>query len=249
MSFEKILGHPDKNLIVRMLTQGHGVRAVAKEIKNLHPKDKKLHLSVPTLQKFRKEKLNLEGDALDAIKQATKEKKVIKQGKKEDTQLRKIPAFREAVEKAANIHVDIRQELQELLITVKSRVEDLFDRAANGTLSVNEEANLHKYFMGWTTTIQQWAKYVDKIADRTVETNINITIIEDQISALRSAVREVIEEEMDQETASRFMHSLSQKISELSYKQRHHNSMEEIHNNTQALAAKIQDVEVDYESD
>lgn len=248
-SFAKILGHPDKNLIVRMLTSGHGVRAVAKEIKKLHPKDKKLHISVPTLQKFRKEKLNLDGEALEAVKQATKEKKAIKEAKKEDTQLRKIPAFREAVEKAANVHVDIRQELQALLVTVKTRVEDLFDRAGNGTLSVNEEANLHKYFASWTTTIQQWAKYIDKIADKTVETNVNITIIEDQMAALRSAVRETIEEEMDQETATRFMQRLSQKIDELSYRHKRHESVDQMLDQTQALAEKIQDAEVEDDAD
>lgn len=248
-SFAKILGHPDKNLIVRMLTQGHGVRAVAKEIKNLHPNDRKLHISVPTLQKFRKEKLNLEGEALDAVKQETREKQAIKAEKKEDTQLRKIPAFREAAERAANIHVDIRKELQELLVTVKMRVEDLFDRASQGTLSVNEEANLHKYFVGWNTTIQQWAKYVDKIADKTVETNVNITIIEDQMAALRCAVRETIEEEMDHETAARFMHRLSQKMDELSYRKKQHESMTEMYENTHALAEKIQDAEVENESD
>lgn len=248
-SFAKILGHPNKNLIVRMLTQGHGVRAVAKELKKLHPNNKKLHISVPTLQKFRKEKLNLEGEALEAVKQATKEKTAVKEAKKEDTQLRKIPAFRDAVEKAANVHVDIRHELQALLVTVKTRVEDLFDRAAAGTLSVNEEANLHKYFASWTTTIQQWAKYVDKIADKTIETNVNITVIEDQMAAIRAAVRETIEEEMDQETATRFMQRLSQKITELSYRQKAQQSMTEIHSDTQALAEKIQDAEVDNESD
>jgi len=246
-SFSKILGHPNKNLIVRMLTNGHGVRAVAKELKNLHPKDKKLHVTPTTLQKFRKQHLNLEGDVLDSVKQATREKKEIKDKKKEESKLRRIPAFRQAVEKAANLHVDIRQELQELLVTVKMRVEDLFDRAAEGTLSVNEEANLHKYFAGWTTTIQQWAKYVDKIADKTIETNVNITIIEDQMAAIRSAVRETIEEEMDHETATRFMHRLSNKIAELSYRKKNHESISEMHNNTQALAEKIQDVEAEDE--
>lgn len=248
-SFAKILGHPDKNLIIRMLTSGHGVRAVAREIKKLHPRDKKLHISVPTLQKFRKEKLNLDGEALEAVKKATKEKNVVKQEKKETTQLNRIPAFREAVEKAANVHVDIRQELQELLVTVKTRVEDLFDRAGNGTLSVNEESNLQKYFASWTTTIQQWAKYVDKIADKTIETNVNITIIEDQMAALRSAVREIIEEEMDQEIAARFMQRLSQKIDELSYRQKQHESVGQMLNQTQALAEQIQDAEVEDESD
>ena len=244
-SFAKILGHPDKNLIVRMLRQGHGVRSVAAELKKLHPKNKKLHISAVTLQKFRKEKLNLEGEVLDAIKQATREKQAVKTAKKEDTKLRKIPAFREAVEEAANLHVDVRQELQALLATVKARVEDLFDQAASGKLSVNEEANLHKYFASWTATIQQWAKYVDKIADRTIETNINITVIEDQMAVLRNAVRETIEEEMDQEAAVRFMRRLNHKLSELSYRQREPESMAEIYSNTKALAEKIHEAEVE----
>ena len=214
-SHAKILSHPDKAMIIRMLARGDGVRKVAKAIKELHPNDKKLHLSTPTLQKFRKEKLKIEGEVLDAVKQATKEKVDKRIAKKEDTKLRRIPAFREAVEKAASLHVDIRQELQELLATVKSRVEDLFDRAAEGSLSVNEEANLSKYFAQWTATIQQWAKYVDKIADRTVEANININVIEDQMAVLRVAVKETIEEEMDPDTATRFMRRLSEKMAEL----------------------------------
>jgi hypothetical protein len=241
--FSKILSHPDKNFIVRSLTQGKGVRSLAKEIKELHPNNKKLHISVPTLQAFRRDKLNLEGQALEAVKQAAKEKAVAKEEKKEDTQLRKIPAFREAAEKAASLHVDIRQELQELLATIKLRVEDLFDRAAAGTLTVNEEANLHKYFASWTTTIQNWAKYVDKIADHTIETNVNITIIEDQMAALRAAVRDTIEEEMDHDAATRFMHRLSQKINELSYRQQRQESFTEIKSETLAIAQTINDVE------
>lgn len=234
MSFEKIYGHPNKNLIIKLLRKGNGVRAVEKTLKEMHPDDKKLHLSAPTLQKFRKEKLNIEGRVLETIKSSASESKE----RKQDRILSRVPSFRQATEEAVQIHIDIRKELQELLATVKLRVEDLFDKASEGKLSVNEEANLHKYFASWTTTIQQWAKYIDKIADRTVETNVNITIIEDQMVAIRNAVREVIEEEMDQETAMRFMYKLSQKISELTYRQSNSgsSSIKDLYDGTRMLS-------------
>ena len=199
-----------------MLTQGQGVRAVAKAIKELHPEDKQLWISVPTLQKFRKEKLNLDGKAIEEIKIAVKEKKEMKELKKEETTLRNIPAYKEKLQEALDLHVDIPQQLRELLVLVKARVEDLFDRSSNGTLSVNEEMNLHKYFASWTTTIQQWAKYVDRIADRTVETNVNITVIEDQMATIREAVREVLEE-MEPSLALKFYDKLNAKMTSLTY--------------------------------
>jgi len=244
MSFKKILTHPNRSAIIRMLTQGQGVRAVAKAIKELHPKDNKLHVSVPTLQKFRKEKLNLEGEALDAVKQAAKEKKEIKEAKKEDTQLKRIPAYKEKLQEAMDLHVDIPQQLRELLVLVKARVEDLFDKSSNGELSVNEEANLHKYFASWTTTIQQWAKYVDKITENSIETNVNITIIEDQVSVIREAVREVLED-MDPEIALKFYDRLAAKMSDLTYK-RKTDSIKTIHDKAKdALEAHIEEAEVE----
>jgi hypothetical protein len=244
MSFKKIFSHPDKTMIVRMLTQGQGVRAVAKAIKDLHPKEKKLHVSVPTLQKFRKEKLNLEGEALEAVKQAAREKKEIKETKKEDTQLKRIPAYREKLQEAIDLHVDIPQQLRELLVLVKARVEDLFDKSSRGELSVNEEMNLHKYFASWTTTIQQWAKYVDKITENSIEANVNITVIEDQVSVIRETVREILEE-MSPEMALKFYDRLTAKMSDLTYK-RKTDSIKTMHGKAKdALEAHVEEAEIE----
>jgi methyl-accepting chemotaxis protein len=233
-SFKKILSHPDKNAIVRMLIQGQGVRAVAKAIKEMQPDNKKLWVSVPTLQKFRKEKLNLEGKAIAEAKLLAKEKQEIREIKKEETQLKRIPAYKEKLQEAIDLHVDIPQQLRELLVLVKSRVEDLFDKSANGNLSINEEANLHKHFATWTSTIQQWAKYVDRIADKTVETNVNITVIEDQMSVIRETVREVMDE-MEPAMAIKFCDRLSTKMSDLSYVPQKTTNFKTIHSNTKSM--------------
>jgi len=245
-SFKKIITHPSRNAIVRMLTQGQGVRMVAKTIReDLHPDNKKLWVSVPTLQKFRKEKLNLEGKALEEAKLAAKEKREIKELKKEESQLKRIPAYKEKLQEAIDLHVDIPQQLRELLVLVKSRVEDLFDKSAEGSLSVNEESNLHKYFASWTTTIQQWAKYVDRIADRTTETNINITVIEDQMAVLRETVQEIVAE-MDPAMAIKFYSRLSDKMSGLSYKPPKTVSFQNIHDDTKnMLDAHIEEIKIE----
>ena len=62
MAFEKILLHTDKNVIVKMLMRGDGVRAISKYLKEKYPNNKKMQLTTNTLQKFRTEKLNLEGE-------------------------------------------------------------------------------------------------------------------------------------------------------------------------------------------
>jgi len=244
MAYEKILTHPNVNKIVKMLSNGMGVRQVSKWLKEKHPKDNKKHITPTTLQKFRKEHLNIDKEAIKLIRQAEKEKKAEKAEKKAIKKLKSLPSYKEKIEEAANVHVDVRSNLRDLLVLVKSRVEDLFDRASRGELSVNEEANLHKYFTSWTSTIQQWAKYVDQIADKTIETNINITVIEDQMSVIREAVREILLE-MDSEMASKFLDKLNEKLSALSYRTGRSGSLNSISKTTKQISANISDVEVD----
>jgi hypothetical protein len=209
MSFEKILTHPDKNTIVKMLAQGQGVRMVSKYLREKYPSDKKMHISVPTLQAFRRQKLNLEGEALEAVKQATKERAVEKQEKHNDTKLKRLPAYQEKIKEIVDYHVDIQKELKELFVLAKARMEDLFDKAARGEITINEEANLQRYFQIITTNIERWAKYVEK--------NVNITVIEEQMSVMRDAVREIIGE-MSPDLALKFLDRLSQKMATLSYR-------------------------------
>lgn len=223
-SFVKVLTHPDKKIIVKMLLSGNGVRAVARFLRERYPDQKKMHISVPTLQSFRKQKLNVEGEALAMIKENSKNKKIAKEEiaeereiKRSENEIKKLPMYQEKIKEIVDYHVDIQKELKELFVLAKARMEDLFDKAAAGQITINEEANLQRYFQIITTNIERWAKYVEKIADRTVETNVNITVIEDQMSLMRDAVREIISE-MSPELQLKFLDRLSQKMSSLTYR-------------------------------
>lgn len=217
MAFEKITKHPSRSKIVRMLNSGMGVRAVANKIKELYPDDKKLHLTPSTLQKFRQEKLNLDAEAIKLVKEATEDKREISEEKKSDRVLKYMPVYKEKLQEAIDVHIDIRQQLANLSVLISARTEALFDKAATGGITVNEEANLQKYFQTYITVIEKWAKYIDKIADQTVETNVNVRVIEDQVSVIQQCVRETLSE-FEPELAIKFFTRLEQRMSQLSYR-------------------------------
>jgi hypothetical protein len=223
-----------------MLTRGMGVREVAKRIREMHPEDKKLHLTPTTLQKFRKEKLDLNAEALKEIKEAERDKKEVREEKKENTQLKGMPIYKEKLQEAVDLHIDIRQQLANLSVLISARIEAIFDRAQYGNASTNEEQNLQKYFATYITVLEKWAKYIDKIADQTIETNVNITVIEDQMAVIRECIRETLME-VNPELAVKFFSKLERKLSTLSYRAQN-TGFGEMHQNVKVLSADVADV-------
>lgn len=240
MSFKKVLSHPNINMIVKKLSDGAGVRKVAKILQEMYPDDKKKHISPVTLQKFRKQHLKIEGDALEAIKEATKEKKAIEQKEKEHKQVKKLPSYQEKLQEAIDLHIDIRQQLANLHVLISARMEDLFDKLASGDARVDDEHSLQKYFQTYITLIERWAKYIDKVADYTIDTNVNITVIEDQMALMRETVWELLQE-MDPAMAVKFLERLDNKMKNTDYNARKRTNFGNIQDNVKTLAAQIED--------
>lgn len=238
MAFRKILNHPSANLIIKKLTNGAGVRQVANMLKEMYPKDKKLHISFPMLQKFRKEHLNIEGDALEVIKEVTKEQKEIETQKKEHSQLKKMTSYKEKLQEAMNLHIDVKTQLATLHTLMMSRTEALFDKLSAGDGTKSDEEHLQKYFQTYITVLERWSKYIDKVADYTTETNINVTVIEDQMALLREAVWEIIRE-MDPLLAVRFLEKLDNKMKNFQYRQDRKMTLREAHEDVKVITAQI----------
>lgn len=250
----KVLNHPSATLIIRKLKEGWGVRKVAKMLIEMYPDDKKKHITCVTLQTFRKQHLNIEGDALNEIKKAAKEKKIIREDlnaerkeardiqntiKSDHTRLKKMPIYQEKLEEAINVHIDIKHQLATMHSLIMSRTEELFDKLSTGEGSVSDEQNLQKYFQTYILVLEKWAKYIDKVADYTVETNVNVTVIENQMALLREAVWETIKD-MDPGLAVRFLEKLDNKMKGLNYRQ-DKTSFQQFNNDVNILTAKIEE--------
>lgn len=217
MAFPKIMEHPDKNRIVRWLLEGKGVRRVSKMLREMYPDDKEKQLSVPTLQAFRKEHLKLEGDALEDVKKAKRQQDGEKALKKEHTQVRNLPTYKEKLGEIVDLHIDIKRGLVGMEKLITARLEDLFDAAARGDITIDKEKLLQGYFDRYFMMIDKWAKYVDKVADFKVEANINVTVIQDQMAVLRQVVHELLRE-MDPELAIGFLDRLNNRMRAMAYR-------------------------------
>lgn len=228
MAHSKILNHKHKKLIIKMLLEGQGVRRVEKEIKRMYPDDKTMHISLPTLQAFRKEHLNLEGKVLDDLKKTTKEKRLQKDLKGDHDQVKKFSTYKKKLEEIADTHIDIRKSLIQLDALIKERMEKIFDSAQAGTASIDEEKLLQGYFDKYSNVIDKWAKYVDKLADYRVEQNVNINIVNEQMSLLRTAVANVLQK-LDPSLSIKFIEELNIEMQNLSYSNGTSASLNSIH--------------------
>jgi len=102
--FGKIINHPSAKLIVRELNKGTGVRALEKMLIELYPGNKEYHLTYATLHKFRKEHLDIEGEALKVIKEVEKDNQEKKEIQKEHARVKKISTYKDKLKKhLANI--------------------------------------------------------------------------------------------------------------------------------------------------
>ena len=234
MPFPKIMNHPQKDMIVRLMTEGKGVRRIAKILKEMYPEAPEMYVSVNTLQAFRKEHLKLDGDALEQLKKEHRSKLRQKDQKKEHTQVRNLPSYRKKLQEVVDVHIDIRKSLGDMDALIRERLEDFFDKAQAGTASDAQEKLLQGYFDRYFMLLDKWAKYVDKIADLRVETNVNVTLIQDQMAVLRRAVLKLLNR-MDPEKATAFMQELGNELDGLEYERPKHQPLVQMRDEIAAL--------------
>ena len=91
--FKKITNHPDKDEIVEKLIAGDSLRQIESWLKNKYPNRSKLHVSYITLQKFRKNHLNIEGDVLKELQKERRALQVAKRQEQQQEQIQQISTY------------------------------------------------------------------------------------------------------------------------------------------------------------
>jgi hypothetical protein len=190
---KKVLNHPDKDEIVKRLVEGQSVKKVEDFLSKKYPKKKRLHVSYMTLQKFRKEHLNIKGEVLEDIK--NKRTEIISQEKKEDAkeQLLKTSAYRDKIQEIAETEIDVTRRLLEMEKLIASRMEYYFNLLSVGG-SIKDDRVFLDYINTMRSLLQDWKKYIEGFKDVRVENNINVTIVNQQISIIKEVVCEVLGE-------------------------------------------------------
>ena len=215
----KLLNHPDKEEIIKWLTQGVSVRDVEKRLAERYPKKNQEHLRIShsTIQTFKSRHLKLKGQVLQDIKEQTQSLRTWAKRKQEEEEVQELSAYKQAITSIAQEELDVRRELLKVFTIIESRIEDLFERTQNaeGFTNKDVEKALQGYLDQFMKVLDQHKKYVEGYKD-TTEHNINITVMNDQVTVLRESIRETMAE-VDPTLALQFMNKLNTKMRELAY--------------------------------
>lgn len=125
-------------------------------------------------------------------------------------------AYQEAIQAIAEEKLDVQRELVEIFHILKNRVEHFYNTLQNGEFSDKYEKSFQKYIDQMMSALENYKKYVEGHTE-TIDHNINVNIMTDQVGRVREAVREVLVD-MDPELAVQFMGKLNEKMRELDYK-------------------------------
>lgn len=214
----KILKHPDKDKIIEWLNNGESVRGVEAKIKEKYPNNKRLWLTSVTLQSFRKKHLQLEGKVLQDIQEALGEqnKKIDEQRKRE--QLESSDAYKKKINEIVDSKLDVSKRILQLDRVIESRIEYWYNAVASGEESAAKgDKELRQFLDRQMANLAQYKKFVEGLNDKSSEYNLNITVINDQISVLRDVVRDCIAE-FEPDIAAKFMEKLNNRLTNVSYR-------------------------------
>jgi len=189
----KVLRHPEKDEIIAKLTSGDSVKDVEKWLKKRHPKSVRLQVSYMTLQKFRKEYLNIEGEVLDSIKQARGETNRTSKQLERRSIVVSSDAYQRKLDEIVSNELDVTRKMLEMEKLIGSRLEFYYNILSAGG-SLKEEKMFLELLNSQRALMADWKKYVEGVADHTVEHNININVVNEQVNVLKSIVYEVLQE-------------------------------------------------------
>ena len=210
---KKILNHPDKETVISKLLEGDSVKEVERWLKEKYPRTRRLHISYMTLQKFRAEHLNIKGEVLDDIK--NKRGEIDREATEAEARMiiKASSSYQQKLEEIASSELDVTRRLLEMDKLINSRIEYYYNLLQEGG-SLREDKIFIEYINTMKALMQDWKKYIEGVADKKIEHNINISVVNEQARILKEAVLDVLQE-LNPELVSVFVDRLDIKMRQL----------------------------------
>jgi len=223
----KVLRHVDKEEIIKKLLDGESVKSVDAWLKDKYPKKKSLWISYMTLQTFRKEHLDLHGDVLDAVKNSradTDRNAALAEAKHIVSQS---SSYQKKINEIADAELDVSKKLLQMDALVTSRLEFYYDSLASGQGDIKHDRVFLEYLNMYKGILQDWKKYIDGVADKTIEHNININVVNEQVNVVKGVVFEVLRE-LEPSLIPIFIDKVNAKMDGMEYKSPEYKQIETI---------------------
>jgi hypothetical protein len=215
---KKVLKHPDKEEIITELTNGTSVRELEAKLKEKYPNNKNLWLSSVTLQAFRKKSLKLDGKVLKDLQETGRVQKQQVEEQKRQVELEHSDAYNKKLNEIVDAKLDVARKILQLDAVIESRMEYWFNAVASGKeVASKGDKELRLFMDRQMALLAQYKKFVEGLADKTVDYNVNITVINDQINMIRDVIRECVAE-LEPEKGMLLLEKINTKIGNLTYR-------------------------------
>jgi hypothetical protein len=215
MESSKVVRHPDKEELIKMLLNGDSVKQIEAWLKKKYPRSKRHHISYMTLQKFRSENLNIKGNLLEDIKTKKKSDELVSADAEIRMAVMNSSEYQNKISEIVSNEMDVARKLLEMEKLISSRMEFYFNSVSSGGNLKGDRVFL-EYLNTMRSIMQDWKKYVDGFADKKIEHNVNVNIVDGQLKIMKEVVVEVLRE-MDPALVLVFMEKINYKMSGLKH--------------------------------
>lgn len=215
--YGKISEHPDRDQIISKLLSGEPVRKVADWLKNKYPDNKSKQIPFTTLDFFRRNSLNVEGNVLEDLKEQSRIEKVQDERAKLIKLVDKNSTYKKKKEEVLNKQIDLKEKLNGLLNAVEARFEQIYNLIQEAPEYYKPDFVLLQYIDKILHLVQDIRK-IEGAPDQIIQHNITIQTIEKQTAIFQEAIYEALSE-LDLEVASLVIEKISSKLEKLKFEE------------------------------
>jgi hypothetical protein len=122
-------------------------------------------------------------------------------------------AYRQKIDEIASSELDVTRRLLEMDRLVNSRIEHYFNLLETGG-SIKEDKIFLEYVNTMKSLMQDWKKYIEGFADKKIEHNINVNIVNEHARILKETILEILRE-MDPKLIPTFVEKVNYKMRQL----------------------------------
>lgn len=234
----KILNHPDREEMIQKLLSGVSSNSILKWLQDKYPNDKQHHITVVTLNKFKKSYLNLDREAVRLLKKERNKKelglphnpnaaafmeKTNETEKEHSLRVKETllysPTYKEKLKEITDAHLDAPMLMKELSALLNSRIEIYYNQVASAdsqTDTFKSDKMLVELITLMQTIIKDSKKIYDDYNSQPDEGEVNLNIVQEQIGVIRETVKELLNE-LDPGLALEFMDKLNTRLNALKY--------------------------------
>ena len=104
---------------------------------------------------------------------------------------------------------------------ITSRIEYYYNLLQNGG-SIKEDRIFLDYINTLKSIMQDWKKYIEGFADKKIEHNINVSVVNDQVKVIQEVMYEVLQE-MNPELIPIFVSKVNSRVESIEYRSETYN--------------------------